>query len=129
MKLTIEVVFDKKTETYTLTDDIGNVKSLKCLFVLGYDFHGRDFYMFGGGVPGELANAFGEGLARGLHQDQFRGDKWYTRFYQALLKEMCLRTGIQPRNEITPQEAVEKFEKTCDCKEGECKCSLKKTFH
>ena len=107
--LTIFVEYDKKSQTYKIKDDMGNEKTLNCLFILGSG--GKDFYMFGGGSPPELANALGEGLARGVAHDQMYGEDWYFSLYQNFLKEMCIRTGEHPRNEITAEEAIKMWEK------------------
>lgn len=113
--LTITVEYDKKSQTYKIKDDMGNEKTLDCLFILGSG--GQDFYMFGGGSPAELANALGEGLARGVAHDQMYGESWYSSLYQNFLKEMCIRTGEKPhKNEITAEEAVRMWEKDEDDK-------------
>jgi len=128
--LTIRIETEDGKETITISDDFGNSKEVRGVMVVGADSLGQDFYMAAAGNAKETAFAFGEGLARGTYQEQFTGDNWYTVFYQALLKEMCRRTGEGLKNEITAEEAEKKFgSDVCNCPNGQCNCRNKKTFH
>lgn len=113
MKKTLDIRIESEegVETIIITDSLGNQKTLRGVVVVGSNYADMDFYMSAAGNAKLCAKAFGEGMARGLYQEQFTGDNFYTIFYQTLLAEMCRRTGTVPHNEITSEDALKMFEK------------------
>ena len=101
VKITVE------GDTITLTDHLGNEKTVKGAMVVAHDEHGQTLYGLATGDPTEIARGFGEILAR-------RGDDpYFLAVYRALLMELCIRTGVRPDHPaiITPEDALKMFEK------------------
>jgi|SRR3972149_1294884 len=130
-KLVIEIEVIDGEERITLTDNIGNVKKLDGVFVVGGSLLYSEHYMLGIGKPSEIALAFGEGLSRAIERELHMGDSYYSTFYKCLLAEMVRRTGGKANmKQGDAEEVLDRWNKEdkdkCKCEPGQCVCKNRK---
>jgi hypothetical protein len=127
-------------KNYVITVTVDTVNStIRIMDNNGVDCMAQGYFIvIGMGKENDLVTAFGDSEAiaeafANAYGTANTNDDGTSRQMKKLLNKCIMyarSVASQLFTEIQPKEALEKFEATCECREGECKCRGKKTsFH
>ena len=117
---------DTEAQTITVTDSDGISEEIAgYLLVIG----GEKCYVTSYGDIEAIAEGFANayGTAK-VNQEPF-AKKLLSLLNKCITYANAVSRQFLGRSEITPKEALQKFEATCECRKGECKCRGKTSFH
>jgi hypothetical protein len=118
---------DPESQTITVTDSDGISEEIAgYLLVVG----GEKCYVTSYGEIEAIAEGFANAYGTAKTGSEPFAKKLLTLLNKCIQYASMVNRQFLGRSEITSKEALEKFEATCECREGECKCRGKKTsFH